>query len=545
MPENGEMVRAFRKNKKGDTMILVSNEYFSIIEENQLLFIQVFQTGFSIREFQSILERYPNVVITKFLILKKALEFPSYDKIEFGKLKPPIELIVSSDYLEAKVKIHLDKDTYDLDREKIREEILQLLQNNNVVYGILYDVINKKLTVQQDIIVARGLLPGKGTDAVIKYLDLPDMKPALYEDGRTNYYDMNLFKFVQKGDWLGEKKLSRAGADGMNVKGEVLPGKPGKDKGLRYDQHSVQAIEQEDKILLTAGFDGALQVKEGKIGVVNHLFINKDIGYETGNIDFDGYVTIQGTVEDGFCVTAKYDISILADMGIGAVDKIHSKLGNIYIKGGVSGKGKCLIEAGKNVYIKYANACTIRAGATIDIGYYALDSILEGDSVLVQAPNGRTIGGTIKAKTKVSLHRVGNVYEKETYIHVEGFDRKAIKKELDELLVNYKELLIKSERNERELKVYEMTLVQFGRSKSDADYMSYQKIHQELLDEIYQLEEKRQSLLQVLSSKGEGEVAIYDKAYPKTMLQIKKLQKRLEKVTTGTFYAQDNQLKLD
>jgi len=523
-------------------MILVQNEYFTITEVEQKLFIQVFKTGFSIGDFQVIMEKYPRIAITRFLTLKEALECPADKIIEFGTLKSKMELFISTDNLEAKINIHLDKETFEATQQLVKEEILQLLKDNDVIYGILYDVIYNELKPKRDIIVAKGILPKPGMDAHITYLELPEKKPTLNSDGRTNYYDMNLFKYVHKGDWLGEKVFMKAGKEGMNLKGEVLPGKSGRDKPLRFDKNSVEIIEKKDKIILLAKNDGALQKKSEKVGVVNHLVIPSNVGLKTGNINFDGYVTIHGTVEDGFSVIANNDISILSNMGIGAVEKIHSKFGNIYIKGGVSGKGKSIIEAGGSVFIKYANTCTIKANNTIDIGYYALDSDLEADTIFVQAKNGRTIGGTIRAKTKVSLRMVGNVYEKETYINVEGFDRREMKKKLDTLLVSYKELLIQVEQNERELKLYETTLIQFGRTRSDEDYESYKRVNQQLIDKIYILEEERQKLVNTLLSKGEGEVTIYDKAYPRTLLQIKNLQKRIKKVTTGTFYAQDNEL---
>jgi uncharacterized protein (DUF342 family) len=527
-------------------MILVQNEYFSITETEETLFIQVFKLGFSIRDFQIIMEKYPRIAITKFLVLREALENGTSEEIEFGKLKSKINLTISSDYLEAKIHISLEQHLYETTKQAVNEEILQLLKEKGITYGILYDVINKELKTQKDIIVAKGVLPKDGTDAIVAYLEMPEKQPALHEDGRTNYYDMNLFKYIHKGDWLGEKQAASPGVQGMNIKGERLPGKQGKDKQLRFDESSVEATQRGDKIILLAKTDGALQIKEGRIGVVKHLIISGDIGNETGNIDFDGSVTVKGTIEDGFSVVAEHDISILGEMGLGAVDKVYSKSGSIYVKGGISGKGKSLIEArGGSVFVKYVNACTIKAKDTIDIGYYALDSELEGGSIFVQAKHGRTIGGTIRAKTKVSLRMVGNIYEKETYINVEGFDRKTIKKKLDDLLVKYKELLIKAEQNERELRVYENTLTQFGRIKSQEDYKSYHKIHQVVIDEIYSLEEQRKELLNILSSKGEGQVTIYEKAYPRTLLQIKNIQKRIKHITTGTFYAQDNQMMFD
>ncbi|MFZ5966224.1 MAG: DUF342 domain-containing protein [Bacillota bacterium] len=526
-------------------MVLVQNEYFSITEKDEKLLIHTFSPGFSIRDFQAIIEKYPRIAISNFLMLKKALEQPTNGAVEFGRLKPKLDLNVTPDNLEGKIYINLTKEEFEANKVGVINEVLKILEDKKITYGILYDVINKELEVQKDIVVARGKLPAPGTDASVIYLELPEMKPTIREDGSTDYYEMNLFRYVKKGDWLGEKVLPGPGEPGMNIKGEVLPPKSGKDKNLRFDANSVDSVTEGDRVLMRAKFDGALQVKEGKIGVVDHLIIHTDVSYETGNINFQGYVTIHGIVEDGFSVTADKDISILGDMGIGAVEKIVSRKGNIYIKGGVSGKGKAVIEAGQSVFVKYANACIIKAQDSISIGYYALDSYLEADSILVEAKNGRTIGGNIQAKSKVLLRTVGNVYEKKTSIQVQGFDRKAVKKELDDLLVAYKQLLEEAERNDRELKIYETTLTNSGEIKSTEDYIRYHKAHEDILDQIYVLEEQRKNLTRVLSSKGEGEVSIYEKAYPQTFLQIKNIQKRIKEITSGSFYAVDNKLMFD
>lgn len=526
-------------------MRLIENEFFSITEREGKLFVNSFAPGFPIRNFQDIIENYPRILVTNFLALKKALEEPGTESVEFGRLKPRIEILISSDNLEAKVHMNLTAEEYIGNKEGIKKEILQLLEQNHVVHGILYDAINKELVVQKGIVVARGSLPKNGTDASIIYLDIPEKRPTITEDGSVDYYEMNLFRYVQKGDVLGEKVLPRSGEPGMNIKGDLLPAKAGKDRTLRYDKNSVEIIETDDKVLLTAMIDGALQIKEGKISVVDHIIIHTDIGYETGNINFRGYVTIEGIVEDGFSVVAGKDISILGDMGVGAVEKIVSKEGSIYIKGGVSGKGKAYIEAGQNVFVKYANNCTIKAGETISIGYYAVDSHLMADSVVVEAKNGRTIGGSIEAKTKIALRTVGNIYDKKTSIKVQGFDRRAVKQELDRVLVNYKSLLEEAERYERELKIYEITLSSTEEIRSTEEYIGYHEKYEVLLNRIFLLEEERKSLMKILASKGEGEITIFEKAYPQTFLEIKNIQKRIKEITTGTFYAVDNQLIFD
>ena len=524
-------------------MIIIQNEYFSIKQDKEILFIQVFKKGFAIKDFDVILRKRPQISITKFLSLKGALESPAYEWIEFGRLKNKFELSVSSDNLEVKITINLDDETFEMSKEIVKEELLGFLQENHIVYGIVYDVINKELKPNRSIVVAKGLLPERGNDAQVIYIELPEVRPTLQSDGSVNYYEMNLFRYVHKGDWLGEKILATKGKEGMNVKGEPFPGVAGKDKPLRFDRESVEAVEQGNRIVLRAKRDGAVQIKGSTIAVINHLNVKNNVGYETGNIHFDGSVTIHGSVEDGFSVVAENDIEILGEMGIGVVEHICSKSGNIYIKGGISGQGKAIIEAGKSVFVKYANTCQIKAKEIIDIGYYALDSRLEANVIRVRAKSGRTIGGSINAKTKVALRMVGNVYEKETCISVEGFDRAKMKKQLDDILAAYKDLQNEVEKNERELKIYENTLHQFGRGMSEADYECYKKINQDLLNRLNSLEEEREKVVIILKSKGEGEVTIYEKAFPKTLLQIKNFQKRIHEMTAGTFYVQDNEMK--
>ncbi|AOT69429.1 DUF342 domain-containing protein [Geosporobacter ferrireducens] len=525
--------------------MLMQNEFFSISERDGKLYITPFGTGFPIRDFQRIIEAYPRIHVTNFLALKKALEEPGKNAVEFGKLKPQIDITISPDNLEAKIHINLTAEEFEEHKEQVVKELLELLEKNKIVYGILYDVINKDLSVKTDIVIARGVLPKSGADASINYLDLPEKRPKITDDGSVDYYEMNLFRHVEKGERLGEKVLPRAGEPGMNIKGDILPAKAGNDRTLRFDKESVEVLEVEGRVLLLAKITGALQVKEGKIGVVDHLIIHGNIGYETGNINFKGYVTIEGIVEDGFSVQAGKDISILGDIGIGAVEKIVSNEGSIYIKGGISGKGKTYIEARQNVFTKYANNCTIKAGDTISIGYYTVDSQLEADNIVIEAKNGRTIGGSIEAKTKVALRTVGNIYDKKTYVKVYGFDRKAMKQELDKLLMNYKKLLEQAEKNERELKIYETALSSTDEIRNTEEYIRFYKNHEELLHKIFLLEEERKSLMRMLTSKGDGEISIFEKAYPQTFLEIKNIQKRIKEVTTGTFYAVDNQLIFD
>ncbi|SHJ68647.1 DUF342 domain-containing protein [Tepidibacter formicigenes] len=523
-------------------MEIFTNNYFNIFEEKEKVYILVNCSGFNINDFSTLLKNYPRISIKHFLNLKNALDNGCKAPVEIGILKPKIEINISSDNMKASIKLNITNDEFQENKQIIMNEILSELESHNIVYGILYKVLNNELKVQEDILIAQGTAPINGKDAIIKYVQLPDRKPTIRDDGSANYYEMNLIYEVKKGDYLGEKIPATQGIPGKTIQNTLLPPKPGRDKLLHFDRKTVGEFKEGEKITLRALIDGAVSYDNGKISILNHLIIHGDVGYETGNIDFNGYVTIKGTVCDDFTVIADKDISIEGDLGIGAINKIISKNGDIYIKGGISGKGKAIIQAGKSVFVKYSNSCTINAEESINIGFYSIDSILSSKTIIVDPEKGRIIGGEINAYAKVVTNTIGNITERKTVVNVKGFDRKKIKKELDELLIQYKKCLIEIEKNKREMKIYENTVDDFNALKNIKEYIYYYNIHEKLMSQLSKLEQRRKTLLDYLESKGEGEVSILKSAYPQTFLEIKKLQKIIKKVTTGTFYAKDNKL---
>lgn len=523
-------------------MYIIQNEFFDIFEDEEKLYIKTKKEGYDISNFSDLSISHPQISIKYFLNLKNALEKIPDENVEIGILKPKIELSISQDNTEAHFKLNISNDEFENNKKQIIHSILSELESNNIVHGIIYSTLDGNIKTQENILIAKATPAEHGQDAIIKYVDLPDKKPDLREDGSTNYYEMNLICEINKNDYLGEKILLTKGIDGLNIKGDVISAKPGKDKRLSFDRKTVAEFKEGNKIILRSLTHGALSHNQGKVSVIKHLVIDSDVGYETGNIFFDGSVTIKGTVCDDFKVVATEDISINSIMGIGCAEKIVSTNGDIYIKGGVCGKGKTLIHSKKSVFVKYANSCTIIAEDTINIGFYSLDSVLESKSILLNPEKGKIIGGKISAYAKVVTGAIGNSSERKTIINVKGFDRKKIKKELDELLIKYKSCLLELEKNKKEMEVFENTVETFDELIKSHEYKYYNNIHEKLTGEISELEQKRKYLSDCLHSKGEGEISILKNAHPQTFLEIKNLQKIITKKTSGTFYAQDNTL---
>lgn len=521
-------------------MKLFHNEYFSLFSNSGKLYISVHHIGYQMQEFNRLLMDMPVIQLNNFTGLKNALEEASGLRICIGQIKPRVEVEISADEMEASIILNITAKEFAENKVLISSEIVEALSKAGVLLS-LDNLFKKPITVQKKTIAVKGIQPEKGKDAVIKYYEISDKKPVVKEDGSVNHYELNLIENVKKGDWLGEKTHPTEGKPGITVTDKVLPSIRGIDLTLKYDKKTVEEHEEKGKTILRAKTDGAVRFEGDKIRVDNHLIIPGDVDYKTGNISFDGYVTVKGTVKDGFSVTAKNDISIQSNMGLGVIGNIVSKEGSIYIKGGIFGKNVSVINAKKNVFIKYCNECKIVAGEDINIGFYALDSNLEAKKVIMDPKYGKIIGGSINAEIQVVAGVIGNKSEKKTYISVSGFDREAIKKEIENLLKNYKTTFLEVEKAKKQIESFELGIpgAEYVNSK---EYSQYLKEYEDVLEEIKMLDEYRKRLQHILETKGEGEIDILKAAYPETYIQIKNMQKRIDSIVKGSFYALDKEL---
>ena len=523
--------------------MIFENKYFKLFSEDEDVLISIYGPGYDLKSLSNdVLIENPRIQITNFLGLKHAVDNSVTEPTKIGKIRPLIEVILSSDKMEARIKINVSKTEFEEMEKDLPNEIIRTLESEKVTYGILHDALKYNLEPLKEIVVAKGVMPVNGHDSTVKYIDMADKKPTIKEDDRVDYYELNFIKQVNVGELVGEKVVATPGEPGKTVTDEILLPRAGKDTILRYDNKTITEITLGNKIFLKALVDGAVAFIDGKIKILNHLIIEGDVDFQTGNINFNGYVTVKGTINDGFSVRAEKDISILSETGIGAVDEIKSLYGDIYIKGGISGKGKANIQANKTVYVKFVKDCTITAGENINIGLYSIDSNLYAKNIFVNSEKGRIIGGSLNAEAKVSVYTIGNASEKKTYVNVKGFDRQAIKTELDDLLVNYKKCLLDLEQNKRQMKIYEVKVTKANKDVPSDDYKAYAEINDNILKSISKLDDRRKTLMEFLESKGEGEVTILKTAYPQTYLDIKNIQKRIERSTNGTFYTINNKL---
>lgn len=526
-------------------MDLYENGFFSLEAQNEKVYILLKNIGYDIRDFHKILECNGRIHIDNFLALKKSLDKVTGYKVQIGILNPEVEIFISQDEMLCEIKINLSQDDIDNNREAVHNKIIEILNANNIRKGIDTRFAKSKIISGERFIVAIGVLPVQGDDAKVTYFSRTDKRIEIKKDGKADYYNLNLIDGVKRGDWLGEKTPAILGKEGFTIRGEVLEATMGKDELLIYDEKTVRLCKEDGKEVLRSLIDGAVSFRNNKICVQGHLIIDGDVDFSIGNINFDGHVTIKGTVKDGFSVSAVYDISILGEMGIGTTGKISSSKGDIFIKGGVNGKDVTEIYADQNVYVKYVNEAKITAGREINIGYYAIGSHLYADKVMINGDNGRLISGSVYAKSKVTAGVIGNASERETNINVHGFNRSELRREFEDILLQYKQLLSFSNTLKSDLNKYKNKKALSGEFVADDDYYKQLREYEETLEHLSHLNRKRIQIQNILTSRGEGEVSVITGMHPKTHLELKNMKKSIDEFTRGSFYVENREIHFE
>lgn len=316
--------------------------------------------------------------------------------------KPEIQLSVSSDGLEANVRVKLTE------REQTVsfEEIMAFLKENGIVYGILESMIrdfceNRKFFI--DCLCAKGLPPEDEQDGTIEYMfsKVPNHVPAEREDGTVDYRNLGLVQNVKKGDVLCRLIPPEPGKDGIDVYGKPVSYRRGK---LPHFPAGKNTVISEDGMTLTAGVDGCIEYKNATVNVNEVFTVRGDVDSSSGNIDFLGTVVVQGDVLEGFSVKAGGDINVRG-MVEGAMLEAG---GNITIACGMNGMSRGKLTAGGSITSQYIENATVECEGDVRADVIFNSIVKAGNSVLVHGRKGLLAGGKCQAGRSVTANVIGS-----------------------------------------------------------------------------------------------------------------------------------------
>lgn len=530
--------------------IIYEHEYFQIAIEEKSVYIKTQKIGFDINKFKEVNDQLPRLKVTQFIGLKAALEHGMNTFVHIGEYKDIVDIVISKDRFEATAVFYLSQEEINkYNQTDLMNLIQKKAENASVEYGL--DVINLISEIKAGVpfVIAKGLKPIPGKDAIIKLYELDEVKPEEIGDGKVNYYELNLINKVYADDWLGERIEPTEGTPGRTVFGEIVKALPGKQERLMYDRKTIREELDSEKGITTlrAKRMGAVVYENGILTVSNYLEISGKVSFDTGNIDFDGYVDVKDSVDDNFSVAADHDIQILGDLGVGAVDFIESREGSIYIRGGIAGQDKAEIICNGDLITKFAADCKINCNGSVYISSYAINCDIRAKQVILDSLNSKIIGGNIVADIRVCAGEIGSKAETLTKIHVLGFDRQVMRDEYDGLGHTIDKLKQMAQLLKQKIAIYQMKDPNALEQKEIKELTQMESEYERCQKSLKVYTQRKKDYTGYLQAKGEGEIKALKVLYPNVHLTIKEedvVNKDMKKLSQ-LFYVKDDKLIIE
>lgn len=440
--------------------------------------------------------------------------------MEMNQLDEFFEIQVDKGKMVATLlqKIRLDEETV-----LTEEDLKNFIREHGIVYGLKEAELVKILTedVSYPIVIAEGLKPINGENAFLRPI-LPKTEAIQSKDDllKVDLKQVINIPSVTHGQLIGEKVPATNGTLGMNVFGEELPPKPGKDFKLRAGKNT--RIE-ENGLQLFATIDGQMSVEAKVIHVYPIFEVNGDLDLKVGNISFIGSVNIRGNVPAGFEVKAKGDIKVH-----GTVESaILISEGSIFVSAGIVGQGKGLIKASGDLHTSFINQATVEVDGDINVVQSILHSKLQaGGSVYCNKGKGNIVGGHISAGKNIFVKDLGNSHNTQTSLYL-GVRQDIMQKEK-----LYRDNLTKAEEELKKLAILLNNLMEkdkHGTLSANEKIMKLRVRNTIILtnETLIQAKEKLEDVKDLFDHDESSSVMIERQVFPNVDLHFGKYRRRI------------------
>jgi uncharacterized protein (DUF342 family) len=291
-------------------------------------------------------------------------------------------------------------------------DILAALKAKEIIAGVDTDTIKKSiLTVfdsgknQSAVCIARGVEPVHGKDAGIKLTFSTDATIQDFQilpDGRVDYKKNVVINSVKKGDLLATIQPAQKGIEGKDIFGRPRKARDGNPNVLYCGDNVTRNRE---KTSFFAECAGQPILNKNLISVFPHYFVPGDIDHSTGNIAFNGNVTVKGSIHPDFEVKASGDVTVGGSVDCGKIDAGRT----IKVFGGIVGNDQTVIKCGKDLFAGYLQNAIIEAQGDILV----LKSIIQSKiyctgEVLCNEQKGTVVGGCIYALKSIDIKVAGS-----------------------------------------------------------------------------------------------------------------------------------------
>ncbi|MBQ1192902.1 MAG: DUF342 domain-containing protein [Lachnospiraceae bacterium] len=324
-----------------------------------------------------------------------------------------MEVTVSPDKIYAIARFYPPSDN---GKRLSIEEIHSDLKNLKIVSGITDEYINKHLSTpyyMTQMVVAKGKKPVQGQDAWIEYMFNTDRhaKPQLNEDGTVDFHKLNNISHISEGDVLAVLHPEDVGTAGEDIYGNEIKPRKVNRAALRFGNNIRLSDDGKSLISLV---EGHVTLDGDRVSVSNLYNVEADVDNSTGDIEYNGSISVKGNVRTGFKLRAKGNVEIFGVVE-GAVIIAD---GDVILHRGIQGMGRSQIVAGGNLISKFIESANVAVN-----GYIETDTILhsqisaKGD-IYVRGKNGNIIGGNVRSTSLIEATCIGSPMGTTTCVEV-------------------------------------------------------------------------------------------------------------------------------
>lgn len=297
-----------------------------------------------------------------------------------------------------------------------RSQLDQILEDSSIREGVDEKALERIIEEQpyfRLVLIACGtpMIPGDDGYVIENFAQEREKSFAVDDRGKMDYRAQNSIQGVREGEVLCQIVAPTPGTDGVNIQGDVIPAKAGKEAKLLVGRNTKLS---EDKTQLVATIDGQLKYQAGRFNVEPRLDVSGDVNYDVGNIDFYGDVRITGDIREGFTVRSAG--SVIVD-GLVEAALIEAE-GDVIIQKGIAGDERAVIRAGGTVKAAYMENCTVYAGKEVHAAHIIGSDIFCDEKIIVKNGRGIIIGGRHVAGQKIEASTIGCRAERPTELVV-------------------------------------------------------------------------------------------------------------------------------
>lgn len=274
------------------------------------------------------------------------------------------------------------------------DDIMRVASSNGVFYGIDEAAVNEmaeKQIINTEVLIASGNEPVPGSDGKISL--------------KVDIQEGHELRGITAGAEICHVTAPKAGRDGKDVRGRMLPAAQGKSVDIAVGEGLVKRGSR-----YYAEYDGTLILREGVYSIVDEMVLDKNVDQSSGIIGYAGTIIINGNVSGKAVVRAGRSVIV---HGLVSNSVIEAEK-DIHIEGRVNDAS--ISASDGSIYGTELYSSTLVAGGSIKAS--VIDSCMVKCVTGIECMSGfgRISGGEIYCAGDINCLTVGSREHTETHI---------------------------------------------------------------------------------------------------------------------------------